>query len=130
MSYKRIVLLPFFAISSLALFAQQKHIIKVSAVAGENIIDITDNGKPFTQVIFPDTLTKPVLYPIYAPDGNIITRGYPLASRKGEPVDHPHHFGLWLNYESVNGLVFWNNSFSIPAEKKTLYGWIRTNGIG
>jgi hypothetical protein len=41
-------------------------------------------------------------------------------------VDHPHHLGLWLNYERVNGLDFWNNSFAIPAEKKHLYGWIRT----
>jgi hypothetical protein len=33
-------------------------------------------------------------------------------------LDHPHHIGLWFNYENVNGLDFWNNSFAIAPEKK------------
>src|SRR5271170_2767777 len=109
--------------------AQQMHMINVTSITNQNIVTITDNGKPFTQFIFPDSLEKPVLYPIYAPDGEIITRGFPLAPRAGEPTDHPHHTGLWFNYENVNGLDFWNNSLAIPADKKHLYGWIRTNGI-
>lgn len=114
---------------SFQLSAQQKHIIQVAPVKEQNIIVITENGKPFTEFLYPDSLEKPMLYPIYAPDGNLITRGFPIAPRPGEPTDHPHHIGLWLNYEKVNGLDFWNNSFAIPADKKHLYGWIRTNGI-
>jgi methane monooxygenase PmoA-like len=114
---------------SFQLPAQKKHSIKIEPVRNQNVVVITDNGKPFTQFIYPDSLEKPVLYPIYAPDGKLITRGFPLAPRPGEPTDHPHHIGLWLNYENVNGLDFWNNSFAIPAEKKHSYGWIRTNGI-
>ena len=49
--------------------------------------------------------------------------------RPNEPIDHPHHVGLWLNYENVNGIDFWNNSFAIPAEKKNLYGHIKLDGI-
>jgi hypothetical protein len=125
---KHIILLSFFAILSTTIFSQ-KHLISISVSASEKKAVITDNGKPFTQFIFPDSMEKPVLYPIYAPDGNLITRGYPLAPRAGEPIDHPHHIGLWMNYENVNGLDFWNNSFAIPAEKKKLYGWIKTNGV-
>ncbi|WP_431211416.1 PmoA family protein [Puia sp. P3] len=90
---------------------------------------ITVDGAPFTTFMYPDTLEKPVLYPIYAPDGQLITRGFPVAPRAGEPVDHPHHLGLWFDYENVNGLDFWNNSYAIAASKKSQYGWIRTDSI-
>src|SRR6476646_11870049 len=92
-------------------------------------IQVLINKKLFTDFFYSDTFTKPVLYPIYATDGQIITRGFPLNSRPNEPTDHPHHIGLWLNYENVNGLDFWNNSFAIPPGKKHLYGWIKTDKI-
>ncbi len=129
MSNKQALLLIFFAILSIQISAQQKHVINVVPQANQKVVVITDNGKPFTQFIFSDSSEKPVLYPIYAPDGNLITRGYPVAPRPGEPTDHPHHIGLWMNYEKVNGIDFWNNSFAIPADKKNLYGSIKTNGI-
>ncbi|MBS1948961.1 MAG: PmoA family protein [Bacteroidetes bacterium] len=126
---KQNIILFLLTTSFVNIFAQQKHLIGVSRISGRNVIDITDNGKPFTQFIFPDSQEKPVLYPIYAPDQNLVTRGYPVAPRPGEPTDHPHHLGLWMNYENVNGLDFWNNSFAIPASKKNLYGWIKVNAI-
>jgi hypothetical protein len=92
-------------------------------------IQVQVNHQPFTEFFYPDSLPKPILYPIYAADGQIITRGFPLNSRANEPTDHPHHMGLWLNYENVNGLDFWNNSYAIPAEKKNLYGSIKTDSI-
>src|SRR5690606_41175037 len=45
--------------------------------------------------------------------------------RAGERIDHPHHVGLWFNYGNVNGLDFWNNSTSIPIQKKDQYGIIQ-----
>src|ERR1700733_314971 len=96
---------------------------------GNTTIFVTAGGQPFTAFVYPDSLAKPVLYPIYAPDGQLITRGFPIKPRPGEPVDHPHHLGLWFNYENVNGLDFWNNSYAIPAEKRHLYGWIRPTNI-
>ncbi|GAA4304845.1 PmoA family protein [Compostibacter hankyongensis] len=92
-------------------------------------VDVLVGGKPFTTYLYPDTLEKPVLYPLRTADGQIVTRGFPLDPRSGEPTDHPHHLGMWLNYESVNGLDFWNNSYAIPAEKKSHYGWIRPQRI-
>ncbi len=67
-------------------------------------VDIAIGGQPFTSYIWPATLKKPVLYPLRTAKGTIVTRGFPLEQRPGERVDHPHHAGLWLNYESVNGL--------------------------
>jgi len=103
--------------------------IDMTADAIHHTVTITAGGAPFATFLYPDTLEKPVLYPIYAPDGQLITRGFPLAPRPGEPVDHPHHLGLWFNYENVNGLDFWNNSYAIPAAQKSQYGWIRTDSV-
>jgi hypothetical protein len=104
---------------------------KVRIVREKNAkkIDVFIGDKLFTTFLYPDTLEKPVLYPIAAANGTIVTRGFPLNPLPDEPTDHPHHLGLWLNYENVNGLDFWNNSFAIPAEKKNKYGWIKTDDI-
>jgi hypothetical protein len=110
-------------------FAQQPEPVKLVKEKDENRISIFIGGHLFTRFLYPDTLEKPVLYPIYTSDGTMITRGFPVAPQPGEPTDHPHHLGLWFNYENVNGLDFWNNSFAIPAEKKQLYGWIKTDHI-
>ena len=107
----------------------QAEVIRVERNLAARTVTITADGMPFTTFMFPDSLAKPVLYPIYASDGQLITRGFPLAPRPGEPTDHPHHVGLWFNYENVNGLDFWNNSYAIPAAKKAQYGWIRTDSI-
>lgn len=92
-------------------------------------IDVFMGKQLFTSFMYPDTLEKPLLYPLYAANGTMVTRGFPLNPKAGEPTDHPHHLGLWFNYESVNGLDFWNNSFAIPAERKNKYGWIKTDQI-
>jgi len=88
-------------------------------------VKVSINGKHFTNFFFPDTIAKPVLYPIKAPNGTIITRGFPVTPIPGEPTDHPHHLGLWMNFGDVNGLDFWNNSFAIPENEKQKYGTIR-----
>src|SRR5262249_16692485 len=67
---------------------------------------------------------KPVLYPLRTANGTIVTRGYPLEPRPGERVDHPHHAGLWFNYEDVNGIDFWNNSGAIKPEDAPKMGTI------
>jgi hypothetical protein len=72
---------------------------------------------------------KPVLFPLRTVSGTTVTRGYPIAPRAGERVDHPHHIGLWLNYESVNGLDFWNHSTAIPFARRERYGSIIHDGV-
>lgn len=117
------------AVLPCVLFAQSTNRVTVEADKTKQKVYINIDGKPFTEFIFTDTMEKPFLYPIYAPNGQTITRGFPWNPQPGDPVDHPHHIGLWFNYENVNGLDFWNNSFAIPAEKKKQYGWIRTTKI-
>src|SRR5207253_6000085 len=95
----------------------------------ERRVDILVGGKPFTSYIYPTSVKKPVLFPIYASSGTVVTRGWPLEPKAGERVDHPHHIGLWLNYENVNGLDFWNNSSAIAPDKKASYGWIKLTKI-
>jgi len=90
----------------------------------ERRVDVLVDGRPFTSYIWPATLKKPVLYPLRAASGTVVTRGWPLEPRPGERVDHPHHVGLWLNYESVNGLDFWNNSTAIPPENAAKMGTV------
>jgi Family of unknown function (DUF6807)/3-keto-disaccharide hydrolase len=92
-------------------------------------VDITIDGKPFTSYIWPDTIKKPVLYPIRTASGTLVTRGFPLDPRPGERVDHPHHIGLWFNHGDVNGLDFWNNSDDIPADRAPKMGTIRHKRI-
>lgn len=92
-------------------------------------VDVLVDGKSFTTFMYTDTLEKPVLYPIMSAGGTTITRGFPLNPKPGDPTDHPHHIGLWFNFESLNGLDFWNNSYAIPASRKSQYGWIRTDKI-
>src|SRR5262249_215829 len=61
-------------------------------------VDVLIDGKPFTSYVWPKSVKKPVLYPLTTASGTIVTRGYPLAPRPGERVDHPHHVGMWFNY--------------------------------
>ena len=98
--------------------------VRLVTSAEKQKIDVYVNGTYFTSYQYPDNIEKTFLYPVYAPNGSIITRGFPLEPRKGERVDHPHHIGIWFNHGNVNGLDFWNNSYAIPAEKKDLYGHI------
>lgn len=103
----------------------------VQLVANEaaHRVDVLIDGQPFTSYIWPDSVKKPVLYPLRTSRGTIVTRGYPLDPRPRERVDHPHQVGLWFNYGDVNGLDFWNNSEAIKPEERSKYGAIRHTRI-
>jgi hypothetical protein len=110
-------------------FAQKKEMVKVVKSAKENRINIFIGDRLFTSFLYPDSLEKPVLFPVHAANGTIVTRGFPLDTQPNDPIDHPHHVGIWFTFENINGLDFWNNSYAIPKEKKYLYGWIKTDKI-
>ncbi|CAG4999295.1 hypothetical protein DYBT9275_02196 [Dyadobacter sp. CECT 9275] len=96
----------------------------------EKKVEVNIDGKPFTSYYYPgeDVLKKAVLYPVMTAKGTVVTRGWPLNPRPGERVDHPHHVGIWLNYEDVNGNDYWNNSNSVDHAKRA-YGTIVHTGI-
>ena len=99
--------------------------ISITVDEQDRRVDVSIDGQPFTSYIWPTKLAKPVLYPLRTAKGTIITRGYPLEPRPGERVDHPHHAGMWLNYESVNGIDFWNNSEAIKPQDAPKMGTIQ-----
>lgn len=109
--------------------AGQSAKVKLVRADDKQKVDVLVDGKLFTCFQYPSNLEKPFLSPIFAPNGSVITRGFPLESRKGERVDHPHHIGLWFNHGNVNGLDFWNNSSAIPANKKDSYGHIVVTNV-
>ena len=116
----------------LFIFSSNAQNVQIVRKDAERKVDILIGGKLFTSYIYPDeaVLKKPVLFPILTAYGTTITRGYPLAPRTGERTDHMHHTGLWLNYESVNGFDYWNNSTAIDAQQRLeKYGLIRHTGI-
>jgi hypothetical protein len=118
-----------FILCSLFCDAQKVEFIRKDA---ERKVDVMIGGQLFTSYIYPSetVLKKPVLFPIKTSKGTAITRGYPLEPRANERTDHPHHVGLWLNYESVNGLDYWNNSTAIDSLKRLeKHGTIRHTGI-
>ncbi|MGC4103996.1 DUF6807 domain-containing protein [Ferruginibacter sp.] len=102
--------------------SQQGFTIKENKASKE--IAINFNGQLLTAYCYYDSSRKPVLYPVNTVDGIMVTRQYPFHIVPGERTDHPHHTGIWLNYESVNGLDFWNNSTAIEPAKRNQYGTI------
>ena len=113
-----VLFLPFLSAFSAAAPSKPKGIQVINKQA-ERRVDITVDGAPFTSYIFPETLKKPVLFPLQTAEGHTITRGFPLEPRPGERVDHPHHVGLWFNHGDVNGFDFWNIPRRLPLVKKT-----------
>jgi len=131
MSGSRVVIVPAVIVVAMVAGATRGGPMRADTVAAQAVVvtpnenarrvDVTIGGKPFTSYIWPERVKKPVLDPIRSAGGTIVTRGWPLAPRAGERVDHPHHVGLWFNYEVVNALDFWNNSDEIkPAERSKM----------
>ena len=116
------------AVAALAMAATAmlaKGQVQVTRDDAHSKVDVTIDGAPFTSYLWSTGQKKPVLYPLIASDGVTVTRGYPLAPRDKERVDHPHHAGMWFNYGNVNGFDFWNNSDAIPEPQRPKMGTIR-----
>jgi Methane oxygenase PmoA len=73
-------------------------------------IDILIDRKLFTSYRWEARIRRPVLLPIMTADGNFVTRGFPIETRNGETINHPHQVGSAFVYGDVNGIDFWNNS--------------------
>ncbi len=70
-------------------------------------IKVLDNGKLFTEYLI-KSKTKPILWPLNAPNGLPLTRAWPMSDdTAGEKKDHPHHRSLWFTHGDVNGVDFW-----------------------
>lgn len=117
------------AMTALVSKAQAQGGFQIVEKPAEKQVNVLYKGKLLTAFCYYDSIRKPILFPVNTVGGITVTRGYPIAPRPGERTDHPHHTGLWMNYESVNGLDFWNNSTAIPVEKRNGYGTIKFQKI-
>jgi hypothetical protein len=103
--------------------------VAVEPRAVERRVDVTVDGQPFTSYVWPERVSKPVLYPIRTARGTVVTRGFPLEPRPGERADHPHQVGFWLTYGDLDGVDFWGNSEAIPPAEREKMGIIRQREI-
>src|SRR5512134_307236 len=110
--------------SMLVIVSAQNGAVKITPSEAQRRVDVTIDGRPFTSYIWPTRLKKPVLWPIRAANGAVITRSYPLEPKAGERSDHPHQVGLWFNHGNVNGFDFWNNSEAVMPEAAKKFGTI------
>jgi hypothetical protein len=90
----------------------------------EKRVDVTVDGKPFTSYRWDARIMRPVLYPILSSGGSFVTRGFPIETRDGDTIDHPHQVGSSLSYGNVNGVDFWNSSTFRTAEEMKRMGRI------
>ncbi len=59
----------------------------------------------------------PYLYPVIGPNGENITRHYPMLDGvPGESKDHPHHRSIRFSHRDLNGYSFW--SPDSPKDKR------------
>lgn len=50
---------------------------KVKLIKGGQKVDVMIGGKLFTSYQYPSNMEKPYLWPVNAPDGSVVTRGFP-----------------------------------------------------
>lgn len=87
-------------------------------------IDVLIDGKLFTSYRYEEKIRRPVLLPVMSVGGNFVTRGFPIETRNGETINHPHQVGVSFVYGDVNGVDFWNNSPFRSAEELKRMGTI------
>lgn len=107
-----------------AIFSLQAQTFKIVSNEAKERIDILIDGKLFTSYRWEERIKRPVLLPIMTYSGNFVTRGFPIETRNGETVGHPHQVGLSFVYGDVNGFDFWNNSTFRTAKELERMGKI------
>lgn len=96
-------LLPLASAFTLAL-AFPLHAQTVSIAPSDKGLRIDIDGALFTEYVTKG-ITNPCFNPIMGANGANLAREYPPAP--GVKVDHPHHRGIWIGHDGVNGVNFW-----------------------
>jgi len=81
---------------------------EVSIELAEDSATVNIDGELFTRYLI-NSGNKPALWPVVGPNGERVTRAYPVDQRgEHENDDHIHHRSIWFGYEGINGLNFWH----------------------
>ena len=93
-------------LSGTSAFAQKQQIVAMSEKGDR--IEITISDQPFAvlQLNKDGKLPKPFMSPVRGPGGTVLTRKIYMV-RKDRDSDHPHHKGIWVAVDEVNGVKFW-----------------------
>lgn len=76
----------------------------------EDGVTVNLDGKLLTRYVFKSG-TKPILWPLIGPNGQPITRQYPMKDAlPSERNDHIHHRSFWFTHGDVNGISFWHEN--------------------
>ena len=86
-------------------------------------IDI--DGALFTEYVTKD-ITNPCFNPVIGANGASLTREYPPAP--GVKVDHPHHRGIWIGHDGVNGVNFWATDAGMCRVENTGFTDVKAEG--
>ncbi|MBO5438711.1 MAG: PmoA family protein [Thermoguttaceae bacterium] len=78
----------------------------------EGAVKVLIDGMHFTTYNFSYGM-KPIFWPVYAPNGNGLTRDYPMKDPNPkrfpfDSYDHIHQRSVWFTHGSVNGYDFWH----------------------
>jgi hypothetical protein len=98
----------------------------LSAQNAGSLFVLTDQGNHHFSIHHRD-YPKPFLYPILAPDGQELSRGYPVHPRPDDTKDHEWHRGIWWGHGDINGHDFWREKKD--ANGKSTTGTIRLDRV-
>jgi hypothetical protein len=78
----------------------------VTAVVGKDVIEFKEGSQPDSKVVakyaYGPKVAKPYLYPVLAPNGAPLTRGYPVEKAPGDATtDHVHQKSVWFCHGDV-----------------------------
>ncbi len=79
----------------------------IAAAQADGAVRFTLDGEPWTTLHLADA-PKPYLYPLLAPGGVSVVRGWPADPHPQDRTDHPHQRGLWVAHGDVNGADLWD----------------------
>jgi Methane oxygenase PmoA len=99
-------------------------IVKIIPNTDKERVDVQIDGQLFTSYRYEKRIKRPVLLPIMTANGNFMTRGFPIETRNGEDIGHPHQVGLSFSHGDINGIDFWNNSDYRTAPEQAKMGQI------
>ena len=82
--------------------------IDIGLEPAQHKVVIRVGGKLFTEYRYGHYVCRPYFYPVLTPQGQRLTRGYPVDKIEGENHDHYHHRSIYVAHGLVNGYNLWS----------------------